>query len=408
MENYDDLSLYSSILEEIEGAKKFVEDGGINCIPNPFPNFRRKFPGIRKKTYYIITGATKSAKTQFLNYFFIITPILYYMENPDKLRPKILYVPLEETKEEIAMRFYSYVLYLLSKGKYMLNSEDLLSVNADKVLPQEVLDLMKSEEFKKYAKVYEECVTFITDVRHPTGILKRIEEYFASSGHIETTSKEVVYTDSMNQVHKETVNTKHYIPNNPNEYVICITDHAGLLSQETEKIDERRRERLTLKATIEKLSDYYRYLRDTYEAIPVLVMQQNSETTNLEAIKEERIRPTKDGLKDSKRPGEDCTVLIGITNPHSFGLTKYIEYPISRLKDYFRLVEIVLNRKGRANQLCPLFFDGSVNMFMELPPPEDKRGLEKYCEYVEKATKPKTSTIMMFVGRVKHIFKNIT
>ena len=101
------------------------------------------------------------------------------------------------------------------------------------------------------------------------------------------------------------------------------------------------------------------------------------ETTNLDAFKSNKIRPTKDGLKDSKRPGEDCTVLIGITNPYSFGLPEYLGYNIQKLKGSFRVLEIVLARKGRANGLCPLYFNGAINLYRELPLPTDTINMNK-------------------------------
>jgi hypothetical protein len=101
------------------------------------------------------------------------------------------------------------------------------------------------------------------------------------------------------------------------------------------------------------------------------------ETTNLDAFKSNKIRPTKDGLKDSKRPGEDCTVLLGITNPYSFGLPEYLGYNIQQLKDSFRVLEVVLARKGRANGLCPLYFNGAINLYNELPLPTDSENLKK-------------------------------
>ena len=96
------------------------------------------------------------------------------------------------------------------------------------------------------------------------------------------------------------------------------------------------------------------------------------ETTNLEAFKANKIRPTKDGLKDSKRTGEDCMVLFGLTNPHVFELPQYLGYNISQLKDKFRCVEIVLARKGRSNGICPLYFNGAINQYYELPLPNSK------------------------------------
>lgn len=66
-----------------------------------------------------------------------------------------------------------------------------------------------------------------------------------------------------------------------------------------------------------------------------------------------------------------CNVLIGITNPKSFDLSNYLGYDITKLKDSFRVMEIVLNREGIGNGLCPLLFDGATNTYSVLPLPLD-------------------------------------
>lgn len=106
------------------------------------------------------------------------------------------------------------------------------------------------------------------------------------------------------------------------------------------------------------------------------------ETTNLTAFKANKIRPTKDGLKDSKRTGEDCTMLIGITNPYAFEVNESQGYNIKILKDRFRVLEIVLARKGRANGLCPLYFDGAINLYSELPLPNSPE-MQNIYEYIQ-------------------------
>ena len=95
------------------------------------------------------------------------------------------------------------------------------------------------------------------------------------------------------------------------------------------------------------------------------------ETGNLEAFKAGKIRPTMAGLADSKYTGRDCSVMIGITNPYSFELPDYYGYNITKLKGNFRVLEVVLNRNGMSNGLCPLFFDGAINFFEECPKPTD-------------------------------------
>ena len=382
------MTLREQIKESLIKSREVILRGGVNCIPSRFTRFRADFPGIRKRFSYLITGATKSSKTQFTNYIFVITPIFYYLEHPELIKPTIMYFPLEETKEEITLRFYAYVISYLSNGKYEISPENLESVDERNPLPQEVLDIMDSEAFIRIANAYEECVTFYED-RNPTGIWKTVRAYLESNGKTIKEKKEVTYVDEITgKTTKDTVDVfKEYIPNNPNEYIIPIVDHVGLLQEERG---------MTLKMTIEKLSEYFVILRNRYSITPVLVQQQNMETTNLEAFKANKIRPTKDGLKDSKRTGEDCTMLIGLTNPFAFGLPEYLGYNISTLKDSFRVMEIVLARKGKANGLCPLYFNGAINQYQELPLPNtpELNTVYRYIEDKRKVNRPTVSMIL--------------
>lgn len=289
----------SHLIEERDNILR----GGVNCIPLRFERFRSELPGIRRKFYYLVSGATKSSKTQITSYLFIISPILYYLEHPDKIKPTIHIFPLEETEEDITLRFYAYVLYYLTNGRICLSPEELESVDERFPLSQEVLDLMDSEEFLRISNLFDECVHFHSDQRNPTGIYKTVKSYMEDNGTVHYRKKTIRYKDDFGIDKEETVNEiAGYAPNNPNEYVIFIVDHVGLLQTERG---------WSLKDTIEKLSDYCVILRNRYSAIPVIVQQQNSETTNLDAFKSMKIRPTKDGLKDSKRTGEDkLSILI--------------------------------------------------------------------------------------------------
>lgn len=108
----------------------------------------------------------------------------------------------------------------------------------------------------------------------------------------------------------------------------------------------------------------------------------------------------------SKRTGEDCTVFIGITNPNAFELQEYMGYNIARMKDSFRIIEIVLNRKGRANGLCPLYFNGAINQYIELPLPNDPsiEKMYKYAEEVRKESRKVPSVILFvksFINKIK-------
>ena len=55
-----------------------------------------------------------------------------------------------------------------------------------------------------------------------------------------------------------------------------------------------------------------------------------------------------------------------------------------KFKDNIRFLEVVVNRDGEMGGLCPLFFDGAVCRFEELPKPGDKENIQKVYQYLNK------------------------
>lgn len=370
-------TLHGDILSELRKRRQKVLDGGINGIPVPFTRFRQEFPTIEPGRYFIVTGATKASKTQLANYLFIYNTVLYCYHHPEKIRVKIFFFPLEETKEQITLRFEAFLLHYITNGAVNISPADLRSTDERKPVREDILNLMESAEFKAIFDIYDNIVTFC-DSRHPTGIFKTVKDYMDAHGSIKYRTLVFDEVDELTGKHTKVPRQvfDKYIPDDPDEMVIAIVDHVGLLTCE--------KDTPTIKQTIEKLSDYMVILRNKYGCSYVGVQQQNMETTNLEAFKNNKIRPTKDGLKDSKRPGEDCDVLIGMTCPNAFELKEYLRYDLTNLKDNFKVLEVVLNRGGRANVLCPLYHDGAINFYRELPRPDDDVNMNKVYAYISK------------------------
>ena len=366
------MSLIDRVLNTLEDRRKRVLEGDINCIPSPFRRLSSSFPGIEQDKYYLISGSPKSAKTQVTNYLFVYTPILYAYEHPEQLRVKIFYFPLEETPENITLRFMSYLLYTLSGKQIRISPMDLKSTNSDKILDEEVLNILKSNEYQKILKFYEDNVLFISE-RNPTGLYKTIKDYAEKNGTIHR--KKVKITNKETGDTKEVETFDYYEPADKKEYVIVITDHVSLLNQERG---------MNLRETINKYSEYMMIIRNNYHYIPVCVQQQSTETTNLEAFKNNKIRPTLAGLSDSKYTSKDCSIMFGITNPFAFELPEYLGYDISKLRGHARFLEIVLNREGESNDITPLYFDGATNYFAELPPPKDLVSMQKVYDLIAK------------------------
>lgn len=359
--------LIDNALGYIKTRRQNQIDGKVNCIPSPFKSFWQDFVGIEQETYYCVTANQKAAKSQFASFMFIYTPILYAYENPDKVRVKIFYAPLEESQLKTALRFMRHLLYIHSKFKIRVSHNELASTIEGHPVDEKVIEILESEEYQKLLKFFEERVEFF-DSKNPTGIYKTMVKYACEHG--ERIKEPVTITDEFGE-QKTVEKIVGYKPNDPDEYVIIITDHVGLLQEESGK-DKRQ--------TIRKFSEYMMELRDNYRYIPVIVQQQSAEVQSMDAFKLNRISPTPGALADCKDIRYDVNVMLGLTNPYAAHLEEWLKYDITKLKDNVRFLEVMLSRDGSANAVKALYFDGAVSYFKELPGPKS----EGYAEYMEK------------------------
>lgn len=368
------MGVVQQMLDLIDRNRDRALNGGINCIPSPFKNFRRDFPGIEQGKYYLVSGATKAGKSQIATYLFLYAPILYAYSNPGKLRLKIFYFPLEEAPVKITLRFTAYLLYTIYNVR--VSPMYLLSIQEGEIIDEKIRELIHNTEIQDILKFYEEHVYFMDD-RNPTGVWKTVKRYADEAGI--THKKTIIIENKETGIKQEKQAFDYYEPKDPDEYVIVILDHAGKVEQERG---------LSKKETIDKLSEYFMILRDRYKYTPVLLQQQNSDTVSLDAVKQKRISPTYNGLMDTKNPGQDCSIMLGITNPKFFKLPDYLEYNIVKLGQYYRALEVVLNREGESNNVLSLYFDGATNVFVPLPKSNDTESLEEFYRLVRKNESP--------------------
>jgi len=376
------MGLITRVLDNLEDRRQKVLNGGINCIPSPFVSFRRDFPGVEQGKYILVSGSSKSGKSQITNYLFLYTPILYAYEHPDQVRVNIFYFPFEETPENITLRFMSYLLYTMSGMKIRISPMDLKSTDADHVLDQSILEILKSSEYQDILRFYEEHVHFLSD-RNATGIYKTVEKYAQEAGIVHR--KTIVIENKETGVKQEKEVFDYYEPKDPDEYVIIICDHASIQTPERG---------MDLRESINKLSEYMMIFRNKYHYIPVLVQQQGQETTSLEAFKEKKITPSLVGCADSRNPPKDVNLMLGITNPYSFEIPRFPDnnqgYDITRLKGNARFLNVVLNRDGESNGMLALYFDGATNYFTPLPKSTDTINMNKVYDLIRRNESTRT------------------
>lgn len=361
--------LKNRIIENLIKRRDKVLNGGINCIPSPFTRFRSEFPGIEKSMIYLVSGASKSGKSQITLYLFVINTVIYCYLNPNKVKPKIFFFPLEEDKESITLKVMAFFINYVTNGRVIISPTDLKSTDERKPLSDDILEIMNNPKFNELMDLYEKIVIF-SDEGNRVGAYKVLQNYAETHGtfhYKEVTAKEKDELGIIREVPKQIFD--YYVPNDPDEIVIAIHDHLSLLSPVRGE---------DLRQTISLFAEDCIKLRNRCGMSFVWVQQQNLESIGLEAFKANKIRPTLAGLSDCKDTGKACNVMFGITNPHSFEMQEYLGYPIAgKLKGNARFLEAVLNRNGNSNGICPLLFFGEINRFVELPPPTDTNNINR-------------------------------
>ena len=370
------MSLKERVLTNLRKRKEKIINGGINSIPSPFVRFSDDFIGIEQSSYYVVTSSTKGSKTQFSSFVFVFNTLLYAYHNPEKVRVKVFYYPLEETPEDIMTRFMSYLLYILSGKKIRVSPTELKSTKNSNPIDDNILDLLNTEEYSKIIQFFEDNVIFSSST-NPTGVYTECRRYAEEHGTVYK-RKQKIKNDLGETVEIEAFD--HYEQSDPDEYRIIFYDHISLTSTERG---------LTLKQSIDKLSEYFVLLRNRYKFSPVVIQQQSFAGEGLDAFKENKLRPTIANLSDSKYCSRDANVVLGLFSPFKHELPEYQKYDITKLRDNVRFLEVLVNRGGSPGGLVALYFDGAVNYFQELPRPENKEELKRIYDYLEERRKRK-------------------
>lgn len=363
------MSLIDFVYENLQKRREKVVNGNYNCIPSPFIRFRNDFVGLEQSSYITVTSFTKGGKSQFTSYTFIYKPLMFCYYTKADIDIKILYFPLEETPERIMQRFICWLLYDFSKGKIRISPKELRSTVHP--VSEEILDIIQSEEIQDILKYFESKIIFPTEAPNPTGIYKYCKQYAEENGKVYT--KLGRYKDELGNTQERQVFDR-YEPNNPNEYRIIIIDTINLIDTERG---------MNLKQSMDKLSEYLaKYLRNRYFYSPIVIQQQAFDQEGNESFKLGKMRPSVAGLGDSKYTSRDSNIVLGLFSPMRFGLNEYFGYDITKFKDNIRFLEVCVNRDGEMGGICPLFFDGAVCDFRELPLPNNKVEIDKIYNYL--------------------------
>lgn len=377
---------FSKVFKDLVERKERAESGKYNCIPFPFPRFRSIVPGIERGRYVCVTASAKIGKSKFCDFMFVYEPLFFAIDNP-QFRFKVIYFTLEVNAETKYLEFLSHLLYRLDN--IVVSPVDLRSVNNEKPISQDILNLLNTERYQKYIRFYEEHIEYIDTIANPTGINKYCRDYAEKNGRFNHVPYKAVNEITGEEETKMKLDPDNpYTPNDEEEYRIVIIDNAANLT--TEK-------GLTMRETIDKMSKYCITLRNQLNYIMVLVQHQSLAAESLDAMKMDAMKPSAANLGDAKTVVRDINMLIGLYSPFKHNKKEFNGYDITKLKNYSRFMEIIDDRDyGANNNICPLFFNGASSFWAELPRPEDTQSMNIIYDYINSLEKKKLEKTFFF------------
>lgn len=349
-------SIFKRVVQEFKDNKLLREQGKDLVIPwLSLPKLNKVLPGVQKGRYIIVTANSKVGKTQLADYLFLYEPINFiYTHYKTNIKLKIFYFSLEMSKEEKVAQMISHKI-LKDTGK-AISTEDLKSYFQDYILEDSVLETV--EKYVDYFKFIEQHLFIADNIRNPFGIYRTVREHARQNGKF--------YRKDGTQVtdfNGEDGIYEYYVPNDPDEHVIVITDHVSLLHPEQgEK---------TWDAMLRFSNMYCLKMRDNFKYTVVNIQQQAADQEKQQFTFKgtsitDKVRPSPDGLGDCKLTGRDVDLMLGLFAPARYRIQEYAGYDIRELKDNYREMSILLNRRGGGGINLDLFFDGSANYFAEL------------------------------------------
>ncbi len=358
MEQVND-SLYKEALADLKRRREKILSGGVNCIPIGMPKFEEYFPGIEKESLTILSADTGAGKTKLAKSLFVDAPIEFITKNPNAgIKLKIFYFCFEESKKRLMQSLMNKRLAVQFNKrtgiKGLRSTTSAVNIAA--------LDLIENDH--DYYENIEKYLDVIDDVSNPWGIYKVVEDYFQQEG--ELIKKEV--TRDVDGLMKKIMIDDYYVPNHPDHYVIVVIDHLSLINPGKKYTDKR--EAMTA------MSEFGMKLRDKYAATVCLVQQQSiysksKQFNNKGENIAEKLEPSIANLGDNKTVARDADNILFLFAPDIYKIPNHEGYDIDKLGDSYRALIIGKARDGEPGRMVPLFFDGKVGKFTELPHPRD-------------------------------------
>ena len=380
----------------VEKFKKGLR--GLNFgLPTGMAEIDKAIGGIQKAALYGVAAGPKVGKTTFVDFSFVLSPFLYYLEvlkrgNPDDLEIEWIYFSYEIDRVKKEFKYITFFMFHDYGITHFNHKNEVYEISPNyiegKMKDNDGEVIICSEEHQKLVyKIYEEriiplfgefdargrqtkkgLIIFVENKENPTGIRNFIGDYSVENGEwIKTKYWTTIGTDEEGHPIKEQREKREsWIPNNPNKYTIIVLDHLRKIPSERG---------FQKKQTVDKMIEYQVEFRNWCGFTFVDIIHLNRSMSDVARLKynAEFIYPTGDDIKETGNLSEEADYIFTLMNPNDekYNINKHFGLLIkSTSNDELYPNYISIHLVESRDTECPVHFrsimKGNVNSFVEL------------------------------------------
>lgn len=304
--------------------------------------------GVCPSVYTLIFSGTGNGKSSLALYSYVYRPMIEHLEDGNY---KCTYFSLEMSKQVVLSRLLC--LHIFDTYGIELSPKEIFSRRKNFILCDEYYNLIK------------ECIPWLEKVLK---VLTIYDKTCNSSYLYNKLIAELRTTGTLEISGSGDEAEINYTPNNPELVHVVVIDHIGLLKAKASE----------LKNEIDAVSRILVMLRNACKISPVVIMQINRASGDIERRKQGLNNLNLNDIKDSGNPAQDCEVAISIFNPFREKLASYGGYDIKQLEDNFRVITVQKSRDGSSNVEVGVNFFGRFGYWKELLRSNEINDYSKY------------------------------
>lgn len=338
------MSLYDKVVKELKAKKVRKERGLHNGVPFPFPRWGDYYPCIEKGQYIGLLAASGIGKSRFVRDTFVYKTVEFSLKYDYPV--KILYFALEDNKISVYKKMIAHYLY---KQKGIRVPAKVLD-SVTEPLPDNILEHIINDA--PFYQRLEEMVVIINEALTPNQIYGqciKAHELYGSTHHL-----------------------------------IGIVDNYANICQDPQ--DES--EYLAIKRFSRNLVRLELCKKLHFTMVAVLQSDYESEKNAFRSVGKpiSSLEPNLASLGEIKIISRDMYSVFALFSPIRYEILKYPSstgYDIGKLKNRFRSLIHLKSNEGDMAPRLPLYFDGAVEEFIEMPRLDDV-ALDNLYKHIEK------------------------